>query len=144
MINKFFLVLSLSLIPSLPAMSSDPQRMLYEAICAEDIANAQFALEKLKANPTFIMPIEGTRTVKQINALNFALYVYYAYNNDSLLRIILKELTHISLQPIPDYQDQVEGKTPQEIITELFPEKDVHVWLNTYTKRRKGSVDAGL
>lgn len=127
--------------------SEDPQKRLYDAITAKDYRGAVEAIRTFKAKPTFLIATNGTRTVKQINALNFAI-AYYADNQvhddaDELLRLILNPMTPKELEAILAFEDQLDNRTPVDIVSTRMPmfAQDVYSWLGCYIKKQRFNAD---
>lgn len=121
--------------------AENSQTLLYNAICEKNYDTAIHAVEDLGADATFLMPLENSRTVKQVNALNFALETFETNGRQELLQVILKRVEPDELDSLLDYEDQLTHKTPRELANELFPSRDVCDWLGNYMKRSHFSAD---
>lgn len=159
MMRKSLLLLFLG-VGALTKAAENPQVVLYQGIKRNNSQQVFTALTTLKAQPTFVISIQGTRgpkMKKQINALNFALHVFhdkgdipYEEREDDeddavgLLKAILNPLTVKDLEGILRYEDQIEHETPEDLVKTFFPGTDAKEWLGHYVTRRHGPIDGGI
>jgi len=85
--------------------------------CKQQIIHA---LEDLDAEPNFVTWMPGTRSKRQFNALNFAIRWYHDRHDDEILRVLLQPMCPKEFEPLLDFEDQFDHRTPRVMVHELF------------------------
>jgi hypothetical protein len=119
-------------------MHNEQDVLRQKAFCrAVQNNNAERALIHAGAlkTPIFTLAVDGTRTVRQVNALNYAIRVFADQQDSRLLSVLLKRVNPSDLKKVIEYQDQGDNKAPQDVIDELFNGIDAFVLLGMFTKK---------
>lgn len=133
-----FVVYSLS-IATIIGMHTQPnvssqQKAFYTAVRNNNLEAAIREAEKLNS-PVFTVSVDGTRTVRQVNALNYAIQIFAITRDTRLLCALLRDVGPAKLNEVIAYQDQDDNKTPQDVLDEQLKGVDALVFLGIYIKR---------
>lgn len=133
-----FVVYSLS-IATIIGMHTQPnlssqQKAFYAAVKNNNLEAAIEEAQKLNS-PVFTVAVDGTRTMRQVNALNYAIQVFAERRDTRLLSALLRDVGPAKLNEVIAYQDQDDNKTPQDVLDEQLEGVDALVFLGMYIKR---------